>query len=342
MIKTLSRKISKARELGFSKSRIIIANKIRRKLHMLPTVPPTVYIELTNECNLNCVMCDRGSLSRQKLRMDMGLFKRIIDNAAEIGVPEVKLNRFGEPLLQPLLIDMIKYAKDKGIPRVYFTTNATLLTEELARKIITSGLDSITFSVDGGTAETYEKIRRGARYNKVVKNIETFARIRQELGPKKPEIVLNTIFMKDTEDEMPLVFQKWSPIVNKINVIPVGKYGNVDDRSGIDRGGLRSEKRICHHPFDRLLVFWDGSVTVCCADINGDLSVGNILDERLEQLWRNDKFEHIRKMLTEKQYKTIPICACCDGTNLPLYSKMQHARENVYNLYGRNKGQSKS
>lgn len=75
---------------------------------------------------------------------------------------------------------------------------------------------------------------------------------------------------------------------------------------------------------------------MCCADINGDLSVGNILNERLEQLWRNDKFEHIRRMLTQKQYKTIPICAHCDGTNLSLYSEMQRVRENVYNLYGRN------
>lgn len=334
MIRRLPEKINKAKKLGFAKTQIIIANKIRRKLHMLPTVPPTVYVELTNECNLNCIMCDRGSLSRQKLRMDMGLFKRIIDNAAEIGVPEVKLNRFGEPLLQPLLIDMIKYAKGKGILRIYFTTNATLLTEEMARKIIASGLDSITFSVDGGTAETYEKIRRGARYNRVVKNIERFARIRRELGQKKPEIVLNTILMKDTEDEMPLVFQKWSPLVNKINVIPVGRYGNVEDRSGIDRGGLRSEKRICHQPFDRLLVFWDGTVTVCCADINGDLSVGNILNERLEQLWKNNKFEHIRRMLTEKQYKTIPICAGCDGTNLSIYHEMQQAKERIYRLYG--------
>ena len=334
MIRSLSEKINKARKLGFSKTQIIIANKIRRNLHMLPTVPPTVYVELTNKCNLDCLMCDRGSLSRQKLEMDMGMFKRIIDNAAEIGVPGVKLNRFGEPLLQPLLIDMIKYAKNKGILRVYFTTNATLLTEEMARKIIASGLDSIAFSVDGGTAQTYEKIRRGACYNKVVKNIETFARIRQELGQEKPEMVLNTILMKDTEDEMPLVFQKWSPIVNKINVIPVGRYGNVDDRSGIDRNSLKPEKRVCHHPFDRLLVFWDGSVTVCCADINGDLCVGNVLNERLEQIWRNRKFEHIRRMLTQKKYTTIPICAHCDGTNLSLYREMQCSRKKIYKLYG--------
>ncbi len=59
---------------------------------------------------------------------------------------------------------MIKYAKDKGIPRINFTFNATLLNEELPRKIITSGVDLIKFSVDGGTAQTYEKIRKGASY----------------------------------------------------------------------------------------------------------------------------------------------------------------------------------
>lgn len=334
MIKGISKKINKARKLGFSRTETIISNKIRKKLHMLPKVPPTVYVELTNKCNLNCIMCDRGALSRQKLEMGMELFQRVIDNASEIGVPEVKLNRFGEPLLQPLLIDMIRYAKDKGIPRVYFTTNATLLNETLARKIITSGVDSITFSVDGGTPQTYEKIRRGARYNKVVKNIEGFARIRQELGQTKPEMVLNTILMQDTVDEMPLVFQKWGLIVNKINVIPVGKYGNVEDHSGIDRESLQPDKRVCHHPFDRLLVFWDGTVTVCCADINGALSVGNILNERLEQIWRNQKIDNIRKMLIKKEYKAIPICARCDGTNMSLYGEMQRARERIYRLYG--------
>jgi len=94
-------------------------------------------------------MCDRGSLARQKMKMDMPLFKKIIDNASEIGVPEVKLNRFGEPLLHPLLIDMIRYTKEKDIPRVYFTTNGTLLNEALSREIITSGIDSITISLDG-------------------------------------------------------------------------------------------------------------------------------------------------------------------------------------------------
>jgi radical SAM protein with 4Fe4S-binding SPASM domain len=300
---------------------------------MLPKVPPTVYVELTNRCNLQCLMCDRGSLSRQKLQMDINLFKKVIDNASEINIPEVKLNRFGEPLLQPKLIEMIKYAKERRIPRVYFTTNATLLHETIAREIITSGVDAVTFSVDGGKGRTYEKIRKGAKYEKVVQNIERFASIRDTLGQRKPEMVLNTILMKDTVDEMPLVFQKWSPIVDKINVIPVGRYGNVEDLSGIERNALEVERRVCHQPFDRLLVLWDGTVTVCCADINGELAVGNILNERLEQLWRNQQIKNIRRMLIDKKYKTMSICGRCDLTNLPLYRENQATRQTVYALY---------
>jgi radical SAM protein with 4Fe4S-binding SPASM domain len=283
-------------------------------------------------------MCDRGSLSRQKLKMDMDLFKNIIDNAAQIGVPEVKLNRFGEPLLQPLLIDMIEYAKRKDIPRVYFTTNATLLDEHISEKLIKSGVDAITFSVDGGRAETFEKIRKGAKYSKVCSNIEAFSRIRRRLGKNTPTMIINTILMEETEKEMPLIFEKWGPIVDKINILPVGKYGNIEDLSGIDRSAFKSEYRVCHQPFDRLLIFWDGSVTVCCADINGDLCIGNIIEEKLEDLWTNAKITHIRKMLEKKDYHTIPICGHCDGTNLPLFSKLQQKREDTYRPYGGDKG----
>jgi radical SAM protein with 4Fe4S-binding SPASM domain len=279
-------------------------------------------------------MCDRGSLSRQKLDMDMELFRMVIDNASEVGVPEIKLNRFGEPLLQPNLIKMIKYSKKMGIPRVYFTTNATLLNEDITREIINSGIDSVTFSLDGGKAETYEKIRRGASYIKVVSNIERFARIRTELGKEKPKMVINTILMEDTENEITLIFKKWSSIVDKINVIPVGRYGNVADFSSIDRTSLKLERRVCHQPFDRILVFWDGTVTVCCADINGELCVGNIVNESLGHIWRNRRITEIRKMLIEKEYRKIPICEQCDLTNRVLYRKNQQARKTIYKLYG--------
>jgi len=121
-------------------------------------------------------------------------------------------------------------------------------------------------------------------------------------------LVLNTLLMKDTQGEMDSIFRKWGAIVDRINVIPVGRYGNLDELSDIDKNSLQPERRVCHQPFDRLLVFWDGSVTVCCADINGELCVGDIQHDRLEYIWQNSKMHRIRNLLKKKIYAEIPIC----------------------------------
>ncbi len=62
--------------------------------------------------------------------------------------------------------------------------------------------------------------------------------------------------------------------------------------------------------------------------------MGNVWNERLEQIWRNRKITEIRKMLIQRTYKAIPICAQCDGTNMSLYRQMQQARQTIYKLYG--------
>ena len=64
---------------------------------------------------------------------------------------------------------MIQYAKSR-YPQIYFftSTNGLLLnTEEKLRKLVESGIDEITFSVDGATQETYVRYRRGGDFNKV-------------------------------------------------------------------------------------------------------------------------------------------------------------------------------
>ena len=81
------------------------------------------------------------------------------------------------------------------------------------------------------------------------------------------------------------------------------------------------------------LVFWDGSVTVCCADINGELCVGDITKESFEEIWRNSRLDHIRKMLIEKDYSRISICDQCDLTNMSLFHANQQARQKIYKMY---------
>ena len=122
--------------------------------------PDRMYIESTNLCNLDCVMCPTGlkQISRPKGYMDFDLFKAIVDEMA----PHVKattLHIWGEPLLHPRIYDMIAYCRRHGL-HSEISTNATLLDEESSRKIVDGGLGAIYLCLDGATPETYEKVRR--------------------------------------------------------------------------------------------------------------------------------------------------------------------------------------
>ena len=123
--------------------------------------PLCVDIETASICNLACPHCSREYIITPDKVMDEDLFIKIVDESALLKVPSMKMNWRGEPLLNPRLTKMINYAKRKGILEILINTNAVTLTEEKANEIIDSGLDVMIYSFDGGTKETYEKMRPG-------------------------------------------------------------------------------------------------------------------------------------------------------------------------------------
>ena len=137
--------------------------------------PLNLDIELTNKCNLQCVMCPATIYRYDNCGfMEESLYKHIIDEAAAENIPAIKLIWRGESMLHSKLITFIQYAKEKGIIDVLLNTNATLMTPEMSKKLIASGLDKIFFSFDSPYKEKYEAIRVGADYDTVLYNIKTF------------------------------------------------------------------------------------------------------------------------------------------------------------------------
>ena len=137
-------------------------------------------IETYNVCNLRCIMCSHPNMTREKVQMGMDLFKKIVDEAVASGVRGACLSNCNEPLLDPLLFERIKYAKSRGMQDVVCVSNGTLLTRDKVDKLLDSGLDSIYFSFDGATKDTYEKIRVGANFKKTRGNILRLIREREE------------------------------------------------------------------------------------------------------------------------------------------------------------------
>ena len=107
---------------------------------------------------------------------------KLIDQASKLGIPSMKFNWRGEPLLNPKLPQIIT-TKKKGILETIINTNATKLDVKTSEEIIKSGLDIMIYSFDGGTKETYEKMRPGRfgknNFDDIYKNILNFSKIRK-------------------------------------------------------------------------------------------------------------------------------------------------------------------
>ncbi len=273
--------------------------------------PMVIHLELTNNCNLNCEMCERKYIweKRGKGYMEFSIFKKVIDEAANMGIPWIQLNRFGESTLHPKLPEFISYAKASDIKHTYLISNGTVLTDKLSRRIIDSGLDHIAFSFDGAKKSTYESIRKGANYNEAKKNIENFIKIRDERGKTKPIIQLNSILTKKTENEIGNVIDMWEEQVDSINIQNFKKKYKVPNLSS--RKKRKARKRVCKSPAKKLIVFWDGAVVPCCYDSFGHLAVGDVKKSSIEEIWKGDKINHIRQKLYHKDLKEL-FCKECD------------------------------
>ncbi len=266
--------------------------------------PLCVDIETAASCDLACPFCFRQSIATpdKLMRADLGF--RIIDQCAELGVPSVKLNWRGEPLLHPKLPDFVAYAKQRGILETIINTDAVTLTEERSRALIEAGLDLLIYSFDGGTKETYEKMRPGRfkvnRFENVYGNIRRFAEIRNESGSAFPRTQIQMVLTAETHGEQEAFFDLFERCVDVVSVKAYtergGSLADLDDASRTqlasfldargmpadtpywrDRGGtlMVSDGRLpCEQVYQRLMVTYDGSVSMCCYDWGNEHPVG--------------------------------------------------------------------
>ena len=160
------------------------------KFELQTEFPLYLEVELNQICNLRCPMCSiTVPEAREKYindkHMSWETYQKIILEAEKYECPSLNPQGVNEPLLDQDLENYIKFAKNHGFIDIMMNTNATLLSEERSRKILESGLTRLRFSLDAATKETFEKIRVGANYDSVMKNIERFIKITNKINPRQ-------------------------------------------------------------------------------------------------------------------------------------------------------------
>jgi radical SAM protein with 4Fe4S-binding SPASM domain len=162
-------------------------------------------IEPVGQCNLRCRMCpiqfrEDGTPNGPLAFMPLETFRRLIDELP--GLETLHLQGMGEPLMHPRFFDMVRYAVERGI-HVTTNTNLTLLSARRARLCIDSGLAELHASLDGASAETYERIRVRARFTRAKRHLEDLLRIRRELHADHPRVRLVVVAMRENLHELP-------------------------------------------------------------------------------------------------------------------------------------------
>lgn len=166
---------------------------------VLNSYPRRLVLELTNACNLNCVMCGRNAADFKPTVFDMDIF-RSLESMMDI-VEEVTLMGWGEPTIHPDFIEMLKII-NKHSARKYFCSNGMNL-KKIKEAIFDYKVDVFAISLDGATDETNSRIRRGSKINEITADLKDIVRIKREQGLKYPWINFVFCAMKSNIDELP-------------------------------------------------------------------------------------------------------------------------------------------
>jgi radical SAM protein with 4Fe4S-binding SPASM domain len=271
--------------------------------------PKVVYAESTNACNAACVMCPREEMGRAIGIMPMDLFKKIVDECAEWGVEELRLHNFGEPLIDRKIFEKIEYAKRKGIPTTTIYSNAALLDEDRARRLINAGLDKLYISFDGATKSTFESIRLPLSFDQVAENTRNFHKLREEMGSLTPKIYLTFTHMQQGSDEVNQFLRDWEPYSDNVFIIDAHDWAGQAEVALHERN--EGPRWPCVYLWKSMTVLYSGEVTLCCMDIKGGESVGNVRENSLREVWNGAVMRRIRQAHREHDYTDVELCKGC-------------------------------
>ena len=260
--------------------------------------------ETTSTCNAACHFCvypQVASMRRGNL-MGMDLFKKIVDEAATIpSIAVYSLQGLGEPLLDPTIVEKIKYIKDKDPnSRIELFTNGVPATYQKLDALQEAGLNCIVFSLNAVNPEQHEKIMGlKGKFYQVCVSIEYATSL---------DWVVRVHGVEDGKDftlEDSATFKAiWGDICKPIGV---GNWAGDKDYSYPNL----KPNMACHRALGTIYVMYDGRVTMCCFDPTGKTIFGDLNTQTLRQIYSSDKYVKFREDHFNDRADRYEQCAGC-------------------------------
>ncbi len=299
--------------------------------------PRSIYIEVHADCNMRCVMCpcyipgESVLDDREKKEMDFDSFKSFIDKINGKFNFQICFTYSGEPLLNKNISQMISYLKHCGIPSVIHS-NGMALTDKKSQQLIKAGLDRLIISLDGARKESYELIRVGGKFDRVIENVRNFIRIRNEMNDNKPYVEMQMIVTSQNENEKEeftelckslgvdcgylkslMVFKDTAneEFVDNVSTFysddEVRRYDLIDGQLVLR--GQSGNVATCPE-IQNAVITSDGDTASCCFDVHAKNSFGNVVRESLQEIWDKPDYQSFRQSVMNG--RKMKMCESCN------------------------------
>jgi len=302
-------------------------HRIAKRLPFVSVSPWSIQIECTTRCNLKCTFCELSYWTERPADLTLNTIQKMIGHLPKL--KRVDLTGIGESLMNRHFFTIVAFLKSRGL-YITLNDNFTMMTEKTARRIVELGVDQLFLSLDGATKETYEQIRVGAKFDKVIANARRLLQIKREMGRKLPEVKINTVVCTINYHELPAIVELAHDIgigmVQFVNAMTFESTEQVATTSvqtevqAMFQQTLARARQLgvlvkielfdklpvqqCDLPWKRNFVTYDGYVHPCCYTTQtGDRraqnrrSLGNLSTHSFGEIWHNDVYTTFRSKI---------------------------------------------
>ena len=269
-----------------------------------------IVIETTNICDAKCVICPRESFKQKLQIMDMGLFKKIIDDAAQYGLESVDTCGYGDCFLDNKLFDRFRYIREK-LPKaeIFISTTAFHMTPEKWESVADL-VDILKLSIYGVTPEIYNAFHGGnVNYGGSMRNILGFLDFtKKKKRPYTIGLFVTTDLNRHEKDQW---IETWEPVLDEVFVWEPHNWVNNRSYRNVDH----TRQCTCGRPENGpVYIHADGTASPCCWDIHKELKLGDFNTQTIEEIYKGEAYQELRRKHRAGDFSGL-LCENCDQTN---------------------------
>jgi MoaA/NifB/PqqE/SkfB family radical SAM enzyme len=276
--------------------------------------PPTIILDITNTCNLKCIHCPQPGIQATPgfsvRHMSFAVFESIVAQLQNYSKPcFLRFVGDGEPMLHPMLLNMLELARQKTECVLNLTTNGTQLNDETICRILKSDVHMIEVSLDALTKQTYETIRRQGDYTTVIGNIFNFIS-RRKKSNASTKLLVSFILQEQNQHELDAFRMFWQPLADFVVIRNLHSANHRVKQTEVQRRILQCPSRYpCPHLWKRLIVDFEGRIKFCPTDWGKDSVIAHVLKEGLAEAWKH--LEVLRTCHRNLMFPENSICGSC-------------------------------